>query len=127
LNGRNLFPQDVELTAERAHPLLSPGSAVAFATDDGRREALVVLVEVEALRARGPRAGDTTAERPLAEVLSTVNKAVTRDHQVEASIVGIVPRGELLKTSSGKIRRQACRAAYLNGKFTLLDTIGAPL
>src|SRR6202035_2039517 len=54
LRGRNLYPQDIERTAEGSHPGLRPGSAAAFSVDgewtaggDGGGERLVVLQEVE--------------------------------------------------------------------------------
>ncbi len=39
LRGRNHYPQDVELTVERAHPALRPGCGAAFAVEEERRGA----------------------------------------------------------------------------------------
>ena len=39
LRGRNLYPQDVELTAERADPALRPGCGAAFAVERAARSA----------------------------------------------------------------------------------------
>src|SRR5262249_1451573 len=47
LRGRNLYPQDVELAAERSHPALRPGGGAAFAVETGGEERLVVVHEVE--------------------------------------------------------------------------------
>jgi hypothetical protein len=50
LRGRNLYPQDVELTAERSHRDLRMGGGAAFSVDVESREALVVVHEVERTR-----------------------------------------------------------------------------
>ncbi len=47
LRGRNLYPQDMERTAERSHPGLRPGCGAAFAVEVGGEERLVVVQEVE--------------------------------------------------------------------------------
>ncbi len=47
LRGRNVYPQDVELTAERSHPALRPGGGAAFAPEDEGEERLVLVLEVE--------------------------------------------------------------------------------
>jgi acyl-CoA synthetase (AMP-forming)/AMP-acid ligase II len=108
LSGRNLYPHDLELSASRAHEALRGGSAVAFSTDDGKEEQLVVLVEVNAMGAN------------LDDVAEAVRLAIVRDHEVDVAVVGLVRHGDLLKTSSGKIRRHACRREYLEGRLRLM-------
>jgi acyl-CoA synthetase (AMP-forming)/AMP-acid ligase II len=112
--GRNVYPHDVELSACRAHELLRGELAAAFSVDDGNQEHLVVLVEAAG-------SGDS-----FSEVIRAVRAAVARDHAIDASLVGVVPRGDLLRTSSGKIRRQACKQAYEGSRLRLLASQGAP-
>jgi acyl-CoA synthetase (AMP-forming)/AMP-acid ligase II len=112
LAGRNLYPHDVEHSACRAHPALQGGSAAAFAVDDGLRERLVVIVEAS------PSSPSEAAG--LSEVARAVRQAIARDHEVEPSVVGLVRAGALLRTSSGKIRRHACRRAYSAGEMLLV-------
>ena len=116
LAGRNLYPQDIELSAESADPAIQSGATVAFSIDDGRRERLVVLVEWARPSIEGPVSDS-------AEVAIAVQRAVARDHRVDPDVVALVARGALLKTSSGKIRRAACRAAYRSGALTVLHAI----
>src|SRR5690606_27291078 len=50
VDGRNHYPQDLELTAETAHPALRPGCTAAFAVDagaDGERAVLVAETSPE--------------------------------------------------------------------------------
>ena len=47
VRGRNVYPQDVEWTAERRHPRSGPTAAAAFAVEVDGEERLVVVQEVE--------------------------------------------------------------------------------
>jgi acyl-CoA synthetase (AMP-forming)/AMP-acid ligase II len=107
--GRNLYPHDVERSVESAHASLSVGCAVAFSVDDGVHEDLVVLFEC-GREATGDEDG---------AIVDVVTRAIARDHQVDPSLVAALPRGSLLRTSSGKIRRRDCKQAFLANAFDL--------
>ncbi|SFY49422.1 fatty acyl-AMP ligase [Streptomyces sp. F-1] len=109
--GRNHYPQDIELSAERAVPGLHPNCAAAFSVDDGVRERLVVVLEADGRVLRSPGA-DALRER--------IGAAVREDHRLTADEVLLVRRGALSRTSSGKVQRRACRARYLNGELAAL-------
>ncbi|HEX4496636.1 MAG TPA: amino acid adenylation domain-containing protein, partial [Thermoanaerobaculia bacterium] len=113
LRGRNHYPQDLELTAERAHPALRAGSGAAFAVDVEGEERLVVVYEVD----RHPGAG-------VDEIIDAVRRAVAEEHEVQVHQVVLVRAGSVPKTSSGKIQRHACRSAYLGQS---LAVVGASL
>ncbi|MEU6098280.1 fatty acyl-AMP ligase [Streptomyces sp. NPDC047079] len=106
--GRNHYPQDVELSAERAAPGLHPNCAAAFSVDDGTRERLVVVVEADGRVLKSPGAQALRAR---------VRDAVYEDHRLNADEVLVVRRGALPKTSSGKVQRRACRARYEDGEL----------
>ncbi len=106
LRGRNLYPQDVELSAERSHPALRAGCTAAFSTDLGGEERLVVVAEAERGR-----------EGELAEIAGAMRRAVAEEHDAQIHEVVLLPPGRLLKTSSGKIQRRACRSQYLSGEL----------
>jgi acyl carrier protein len=102
--GRNLYPQDIELTAERSHPALRPGCSAAFSIEEDGEEQVVLVQELGA--ADDPRGG---------EALEAIRQAVATAHAVQLrSVVLIAPRS-LPKTSSGKVQRRACKSAFLSG------------
>ncbi|HVR99607.1 MAG TPA: AMP-binding protein, partial [Thermoanaerobaculia bacterium] len=105
LRGRNLYPQDVELSAERAHPALRAGGGAAFSVDERGEESVVVVHEVER------RAG------PLGEITDAVRRAVAEEHGVRVADVVLLRAGTIPKTSSGKIQRRECRSRYLAGEL----------
>jgi amino acid adenylation domain-containing protein len=105
IRGRNHYPQDVEATVERSHPALRPGCCAAFAVEAGGEERLVVVQELR----REARGADP------AEVIAAIRRAVAEEHEVQLQAAVLIRTATLPKTSSGKVRRQACRAAYLEG------------
>ena len=104
IRGRNHYPQDLELTAERAHAALRPGSCAAVSIGIGGEEALVIVQEVH------PRARRTV---DVDEVALAIQEAVSHEHDLEVSAVALIEPNWIPKTSSGKIQRQACRIGVL--------------
>jgi amino acid adenylation domain-containing protein len=110
IRGRNHYPQDIELTIERCHAALRPGCGAAFAITRDDEERLVVVQEVE----RGARA------LPLDEVFAAMRRALAEQHELAAYALVLVEPGSIPKTSSGKIQRAACRAAFLAQTLAVL-------
>ena len=108
LRGRNHYPQDLELTAERSHPALRPGCGAAFSVDVDGEERLVVVHEVDR------RAADPEA------IVEAVRRAVAGEHEVSIHEVVLLRPGGVPKTSSGKIQRRACRAALAAGELPVV-------
>jgi amino acid adenylation domain-containing protein len=112
LRGRNLYPQDVEWCAEQSHAALRPGFSAAFRTDFEGEERLVVAAEI--------RREELGADN-LAEISAAVRRAVAEEHEAQVWEVVLLPPGAIPKTSSGKVRRSACEAAWRDGS---LATVG---
>ncbi|MGD2115813.1 MAG: fatty acyl-AMP ligase, partial [Acidobacteriota bacterium] len=112
LRGRNLYPQDVERTAETAHPALRPGCGAAFAlTGEASADGEERLVLVQEVHRRHHKELDAGA------VADAVRMAVAAEHDAAVDTVVLIRHGTILKTSSGKIRRRACREALLAGEL----------
>ncbi len=109
LRGRNHYPQDIEQTVERSHPALRPGCGAAFSLDVEGEERLVVVQEVD------PRQGT-----PFATLSALVARAVADEHELQIHRLVLIGANRLLKTTSGKVQRQACRKAWLAGELEAL-------
>jgi 8-amino-7-oxononanoate synthase len=109
LNGRNYYPQDLELAAERSHPSLRPGHAAAFAIPGDARERLVVALEVT----RHHRETDDAA------VFASVRRALADREGVLPDVVVLVKQNGIPRTSSGKVQRRATRAMLLDGTLDI--------
>jgi acyl-CoA synthetase (AMP-forming)/AMP-acid ligase II len=108
VRGRNIYPVDIEATAQASHPSLRPGCGAAFAveTDDG--EALVIAQEI--------RPG---ADADPAVVRDAITRAVLDDHDADVRAIVLLPPGSIPKTTSGKIQRRLCRMRFLEGSWSI--------
>lgn len=116
IDGRNLYPQDIELTAERAHPLVRAGACAAFSVNGAGPERLIVAAEVDR---RQLGAADPAAAEIHHAVTRAVRTAVAQQHDVHVHQVTLLKAGTIPKTSSGKLQRHACRAGFLTGTLDL--------
>lgn len=113
LNGRNHYPQDIELTTEKSHPALCPGGCVAFSIEQDRAERLIVLAEVNP-RYRPPQG---QANPSMHEIQACIRRSIAEAHDIHVQEVVLLSLGAVLKTSSGKLQRRACRDQYLQGRL----------
>lgn len=116
LRGRNVYPQDVELTVERAHAAIRPGCVAAFPLFVDGEERLALVAEIEP--ARVAESMETVTEK--------IQRAVADEHAANVHVVALLAPRSILKTSSGKIQRNACRQALLAGSLEILARSAAP-
>ena len=111
IRGRNHYPQDIELTVEQSHPALRSNAGAAFSVDFAGEEKLVVAQEVERSYLRKLNAN---------EVIGAIRRAVAEQHDLEVYAVMLLKTVSLPKTSSGKVKRSACRAGFLAGTLDVV-------
>ncbi|MBH8571736.1 amino acid adenylation domain-containing protein [Nostocaceae cyanobacterium CENA369] len=109
IRGRNLYPQDIELTAQCSHPSLRSGAGAAFTVEVNKEDRLVIVQELE-----------FRAKPNLAEVAIAIRQAITEEHEVQVYGVVLIKPGSIPKTSSGKIQRRATRTQYQNGELNVI-------
>jgi acyl-CoA synthetase (AMP-forming)/AMP-acid ligase II len=116
VRGFKHYPQDLEHTAERQHAAIRPGCSAAFSIDGDDGEAVAIALEVD--RRQVPQLDDP-AERDgfLASLIDRVRVAVVEHHGIVLSAVSVLSHGAMPKTSSGKLRRRACRDAFRDGSL----------
>lgn len=112
IRGQNHYPQDIELTVERSHPALRPGCGAAFSVDFKGSERLVIVQEIERSYLR---------KLDAQEVVKSIRQAVAAQHGLDIFGAVLVKTGSIPKTSSGKIRRHACRAEFLTGSLDVIQ------
>jgi fatty-acyl-CoA synthase len=111
VNGRNVWPQDLEWAAEAEISVLRSGDVAVFSVDNGIAEEVVVLVQC--------RTTDAAAREGL---IHDITKFFRGRHGLETRVVLVPPRS-LPQTSSGKLSRSRARAMYLDGGFPAAPAI----
>ncbi len=127
IDGRNHYPQDLEYSAQESTKALRTGFVAAFSVPanqlpdevfadahagikrdpDDSSEQLVIVGE----RAPGAHKLD------MGPIADDIRAAIAVRHGVTVRDVLLTPAGAIPRTSSGKIGRRACRAAYLDGSL----------
>jgi acyl-CoA synthetase (AMP-forming)/AMP-acid ligase II len=103
VNGRNIYPQDIEEAVREMHPALQGAAGVVLAIDTGRHERLVVIHEVKTALV-------DIAYPDLAKKLAV---AVARTFDVPAPSIVLVDRHGVHRTTSGKVQRKSMHASFL--------------
>ena len=109
INGKNLWPQDIEWAVEQL-PGFNHGDIAAFSIDtEGGEEAPAVLVHC--------RVSDPEERIKLRDQIADKVRGVTG----MSCVVELVPPRTLPRTSSGKLSRAKAKKQYLSGEITPLD------
>ncbi len=102
VRGRNLYPQDIEKTVAQSHACLQVGAGAAFSVEVDNDERLIIAQEVK----RQHRRIEHDA------VFDAIRHAVLQEYDVPVHTMLLLKAGQLPKTSSGKIQRNACRHQF---------------
>jgi len=110
VNGRNLYPQDIESFVSRLHPALAESPGIVLSVDTGKEHMVVIQgVKVPALDGVSP--ADLTAD---------IRASVARAFEVPAPSVMLVEAKAVHRTTSGKVQRTSMRAAFLANEVEAL-------
>jgi acyl carrier protein len=108
IRGRNHYPQDIEQTAESAHPSVLSGAAFSLSdSDDGR---LVVVHQFDR-QYRGTN---------LDDVVRAIRRSIVEQHELDPQAIVLIRQTSLPITSSGKVQRNLCRDQYLAGQLKIV-------
>ncbi|MCB0405945.1 MAG: fatty acyl-AMP ligase [Bdellovibrionales bacterium] len=114
IRGRNIFPQDVERAVGLSHPSLKVGSGAVVSIDRDGEERLVIIQEVarQALR-----------EVDLDEVVESIKNRVVEEFGIKPYAISLIKSNSIPLTSSGKVKRQASKAQFLQGELAELKRV----
>lgn len=107
INGRNIWPQDLEWAVEQEVDGLRSGDVAAFSVDNASCERVVLMVQCRKTDEQGRAA---------------LSQAVVETIRVKAGLeceVKLVPPHSLPQTSSGKLSRTRARQLYQAGDAAL--------
>lgn len=118
VRGQNVYPQDIEWAAQSGCSALRPGGVAAFEISTEGGTGVVLVAELTRIASREMQAPGAEAARR--STIQRLRAAVAAHRDVELSRVVLVSAGAIPRTSSGKIRRRACRSRYESGELDVL-------
>jgi len=104
INGRNIWPQDIEWAVEKLEGVRGGGVA-AFSVDNGHDERIIVVVERRGMN-----------DEAQAELKREISKVIQNAAGAPAEVVLARPHS-MVMTSSGKLSRAKVKQKYLDGAF----------
>ncbi|GBQ98108.1 fatty acyl-AMP ligase [Asaia lannensis] len=110
INGRNIWPQDLEWSAEHEITSLRSRDVAVFAVEEEAGERVVALVQCRA-----------TNDEDRARLREETMGLFRRQHGVDVDVI-LVPPHTLPQTSSGKLTRARAKAMLLAGDFETVTT-----
>lgn len=103
-NGQNVAAAEIEWLAAKEDTALNPMGAAVFVPPGAPNGHAALFIEV--------RQG-MTPQRDHRQLVSAIRRSVTGTYSIKLDDIRILPRGELPRTSSGKIRRQVLADTYV--------------
>jgi acyl-CoA synthetase (AMP-forming)/AMP-acid ligase II len=112
IRGRNHAPEDIETTVGACSEQVEPGGVVAFGVEHEGEEHLALVVAL--VRGAGPNP----------DLGRLITHEVADSHGVQVHDIAFVRGSEIPRTSSGKLKRRACRDAFARGELSGQDRRG---
>lgn len=110
VNGRNIYPHDIEFSAEAASPLVRAHCGAAFEQEVDGEVRIAILLEVDL-----PEDDDG-----YEQIMAAVRRQVAEDLDLPLYWIGLCSRGTVPKTTSGKIQRRLCKSMVAEDDVELL-------
>jgi acyl-CoA synthetase (AMP-forming)/AMP-acid ligase II/alkylation response protein AidB-like acyl-CoA dehydrogenase/acyl carrier protein len=133
INGRNVYPQDVEEVIEQAIDFIEPNMCAAFSVEIGGQERLAIVAEANrglvraaqqlekelALSGEQQKAKDDYLAR-IEAMAQNIVRVIAQQFDVSVSSIVFVKPGTFPRTTSGKVQRSRCKELALHGQLELV-------
>jgi acyl-CoA synthetase (AMP-forming)/AMP-acid ligase II len=108
INGRNINPNDIENYIETLNPMFNMHGNAVFSVESDGEEVLVIMQEV---------CWKEFTIGAITQVKREISKAVKEMFDLDVYDIVFIKQGSIKKTSSGKIKRKACKEDYLKNEI----------
>lgn len=112
IRGQNYYPEDIEQVVSESHDAFLKGNCVAFSWVKSETEHLGIIQEVGRMHLRSIDPKDLESQ---------VKRTITTEFEISPEVVLLVKPNSLLKTTSGKLKRQENRERFLSGHIESLN------
>ena len=111
IRGRNHYPQDIEQSAEEAHPAVLAGRRVRA------RQMKRASGWWSCISSTGSSAGPI-----IHQIIQAIRRAIVEQHELDPYAIVLIRQTSLPITSSGKVQRNLCREQYLAGELKVVHS-----
>lgn len=111
VNGKNYYLDDIEELAGGSHPSLSAASCAAFVDETADRERLVIVCEINAKE---------YPEAEPANIVGLIHNKIYSALEVPAYSINLVKPGEMERSPTGKLIRNATKQKFLNNRMDIV-------
>ncbi|RIA84254.1 hypothetical protein C1645_423296 [Glomus cerebriforme] len=111
INGKNHYPQDIELTVQGCHNVIRPGCVCAINHSDAESgtDSLIILIEI--------RQQKEVKQELLQEICDCIVRVVPGNHGLSCRRIVILKPHSIPKTTSGKLQRAKSKEMLLSGSM----------
>ncbi len=118
IRGRNIYPQDIERTAEACHPAIQVNSCSAFSVEINGHESFAIVAEIKRTERR-------KADKDA--ILAAIRSVVIERYEITPCWIALLKPLSTPKTSSGKIQHSKCANMFANKEFAPLAEWESPI
>ncbi len=108
IRGLKYPPEDLEYVVSGSHPAIQSMSSVVFSIEQDDEQKVIVLQEIKKMDG---------SRHELAEIRNCIADSIYQSFGLSVFDIILLPKGSILKTTSGKIMRSDNRIKYLKGEF----------
>jgi acyl-CoA synthetase (AMP-forming)/AMP-acid ligase II/alkylation response protein AidB-like acyl-CoA dehydrogenase/acyl carrier protein len=133
INGRNVYPQDVEQVIEHSIDFIEPNMCAAFSVEIDSQERLAIVAEANRSLVRAAQQWGkehaSKAEQLRAKhdyllkieaMARNICRVIGQQFDVSVSSIVFVKPGTFPRTTSGKVQRTRCREMALKGQLEVV-------
>jgi 7-keto-8-aminopelargonate synthetase-like enzyme/acyl-CoA synthetase (AMP-forming)/AMP-acid ligase II/ribosomal protein S18 acetylase RimI-like enzyme/acyl carrier protein len=112
VRGRNIYPQDLETHLLATLDLKGVNRCAAVGLERDRREGVGIVLEANAEMRNLVRSSDREGSPELDAIARQIHQQILDEFDVAIDGIAFMRPGRLPRTTSGKLQRSACRAAF---------------
>lgn len=111
-NGRNIYPQDIELYSSRSNIALRDERCAAISLYLDKKERLILIHELK-------RTHYKSADHE--KIIDDIRTNVYKEFTIPVYDIVLIKPSTIPMTSSGKIKRQKCKELYINSELSIVQ------
>ncbi|CAG8494441.1 2517_t:CDS:2 [Ambispora leptoticha] len=109
INGKNHYPQDIELTVQESHESIRAGCVAAVHHSDPKTgtDSLIIIAEIRNYK--------EVTQDLLKEIINAISRKIPANHGLTCEQITLLKQQSIPKTTSGKIQRSRAKEMLMSG------------